>query len=60
MYLTNFTDHELSNYLANRPGFLQLNVVTDMPVNEYWIGNQLIAIAVFNNETYTRRIYTNS
>jgi hypothetical protein len=60
MYLTNFTDHELSNYLANRPGFLQLNVVTGMPVNEYWIGNQLIAIVVFNNETSTRRIYTNS
>ena len=60
MYLTNFTDHGLSNYLANRPGFSRLNVVTYMPVNEYWIGNQLIAIVVFNNETSTRRIYTNS
>jgi len=60
MYLTNFTDHELSNCLDNRPGFLRLNVVTGMPVNEYWIGNQLIAIVVFNNETSTRRIYTNS
>jgi len=60
MYLTNFTDHELSNYLANQPGFLRLNVVKNMPVNEYWIGNQLIAIVVFNNETSTRQIYTHS
>jgi hypothetical protein len=60
MYLTNFTDHELSNYLADRPGFLRLNVVTDMPVNEYWIGNQLIVLVIFNNATSTKRIYTNS
>ena len=58
MYLTGFTDHDLSKYLANRPGVLRLNVVTGMPVNEYWIGNELIALVVFNNETSTRRIYT--
>jgi len=60
MYLTNFTDHELSKYLTYHSGVLRFNAVTGMPVNEYWIGNQLIAIVVFNNETSTRRIYTHS
>jgi hypothetical protein len=59
MYVTTFTDHDLSKYLADRPGVLRLNVVTGMPVNEYWIGNELIALVVFNKETSTRRIYTN-
>lgn len=60
MYLTSFTDHDLSEYLDKRPGVLRVEIVTDMPVNEYWIGSQLIALVVFNNEAATRRIYTHS
>jgi len=60
MNLTEFTDHDLSNYLDNQPGVLHVNIVTGMPVNEYWIDDKLIAIVVFDNETSTRRIYTNS
>jgi len=57
VYLTDFTDHELSEYLVNRSGALRVNVVTGMPVNEYWIGDKLIVLVVFNNKTSTRRIY---
>lgn len=58
MFKRFFTDGQLADYLRKKGVSTSWVAIESPAINEYWKGEELIAIVVFDNATLKHAIYT--